>query len=229
MERLILLIALTVFTSTTYASTKVIYGDDNRVDVYASTNSDFVELSKSTATQSTLIIDDNSSCHYKKDNGNFIIESIDDFCRWIFKVMRNLYVDKIKKTKESEKPIDDNQKIEDINSISEEYTEGFNDEYSENYNEEYTEYNTEEFSLTYSLNNIEVYDFFTAFSSFREEHEDCHELISAREFEPKLPYKEIKEQDRFVNESLENLRKMKERCMDSLKDFINNYYPKLAL
>ncbi len=33
------------------------------------------ELSKSTATQSTLVIDDSSSCHYKKDNDNFIIKN----------------------------------------------------------------------------------------------------------------------------------------------------------
>lgn len=48
------LIALTaiVLTAQSFASTKsidVIYGDDNRVDVYASNNSGFVELSKSTA------------------------------------------------------------------------------------------------------------------------------------------------------------------------------------
>ncbi len=35
--------------NTATASTKVIYGDDDRVDVYASTNSMYVELSKSTA------------------------------------------------------------------------------------------------------------------------------------------------------------------------------------
>lgn len=33
----------------TFATDKVVYGDDNRVDVYASTNSMYVELSKSTA------------------------------------------------------------------------------------------------------------------------------------------------------------------------------------
>lgn len=40
--------ALSLVTTAT-ASTKVIYGDDDRVDVYASTNSMYVELSKSTA------------------------------------------------------------------------------------------------------------------------------------------------------------------------------------
>lgn len=48
MERL-LFIALLVFSTSSIASTKVIYGDDNRVDVYESNNSMFVELSKSTA------------------------------------------------------------------------------------------------------------------------------------------------------------------------------------
>jgi V8-like Glu-specific endopeptidase len=48
MERL-LFIALLVFSTSSIASTKVIYGDDNRVDVYESSNSMFVELSKSTA------------------------------------------------------------------------------------------------------------------------------------------------------------------------------------
>jgi len=38
---------------------------------YNGKNKKLIELSKSTATQSTLIIDDNSSCHYKKDNGNY--------------------------------------------------------------------------------------------------------------------------------------------------------------
>lgn len=42
-----LMMATLSFAST--KSTKVIYGDDNRVDVYASTNSMYVELSKSTA------------------------------------------------------------------------------------------------------------------------------------------------------------------------------------
>lgn len=48
MERLFLILLLVVSTSS-IASTKVIYGDDNRVDVYESKNSMFVELSKSTA------------------------------------------------------------------------------------------------------------------------------------------------------------------------------------
>jgi V8-like Glu-specific endopeptidase len=49
MEKLILAIILMSVSLVTTASTKVIYGDDNRVDVYKSTNADFVELSKSTA------------------------------------------------------------------------------------------------------------------------------------------------------------------------------------
>ena len=49
MKKLILgLTALSLMTTAT-ASTKVIYGDDDRVDVYASTNNMYVELSKSTA------------------------------------------------------------------------------------------------------------------------------------------------------------------------------------
>ncbi len=47
MKNLILLTFLTATIS--FAGDKVIYGDDNRVDVYASTNSAFVELAKSTA------------------------------------------------------------------------------------------------------------------------------------------------------------------------------------
>ncbi len=48
MDRLIVLVALTLSLSA-FSTEKVIYGDDNRVDVYASTNSDFVSLSESTA------------------------------------------------------------------------------------------------------------------------------------------------------------------------------------
>ena len=43
------LIATSVLSLNTSASNKVVYGDDNRVDVFASTNSMYVELSKSTA------------------------------------------------------------------------------------------------------------------------------------------------------------------------------------
>ncbi len=53
--------ALVLIVSTTLnASVNVIYGDDNRVDVYESSNSQYVELSKSTAAMipsSTLIMD----------------------------------------------------------------------------------------------------------------------------------------------------------------------------
>lgn len=49
MEKLVLVALLLSVSITSIASTKVIYGDDNRVDVYASKNSDFVELAKSTA------------------------------------------------------------------------------------------------------------------------------------------------------------------------------------
>lgn len=189
----------------------------------------------------------------KKNNNKLVIESSDNFCSWTYTIMRHLYVDKMKKEKDRVKPIDDIRKTEDINSISEEYTEDFSKEhtedfskehtevYSEEYKEDFSEEHTEDFdeehieeyseeySLIDSLNNIEVYDFSTAFSSFRVKYEDCHELISARGFEPKLPYKEIKEEDRFVNISLQNLRKMKERCMGYLRDFMNDYYLKLEL
>jgi len=40
---------LLTLTLNAYSSTKVIYGEDNRVDVFESTNSQYVELSKSTA------------------------------------------------------------------------------------------------------------------------------------------------------------------------------------
>ena len=49
MEKLVLALILLSISMTSIASTKVIYGDDNRVDVYDSKNSDFVELAKSTA------------------------------------------------------------------------------------------------------------------------------------------------------------------------------------
>ena len=40
---------------------------------YEGKNSKLVELSKSTATHNTLVIDDSSSCHYKKYNGNYLL------------------------------------------------------------------------------------------------------------------------------------------------------------
>ena len=40
---------------------------------YEGKNDKLIELSKSTATHSTLVIDDNSSCHFKKNNKNFIL------------------------------------------------------------------------------------------------------------------------------------------------------------
>tara|TARA_Y100000389_G_scaffold19487_1_gene16885 strand:- start:8781 stop:10409 length:1629 start_codon:yes stop_codon:yes gene_type:complete len=40
---------------------------------YNNKNNKLIKLSKSTATQSTLIIDDSSSCYYKKINGNYIV------------------------------------------------------------------------------------------------------------------------------------------------------------
>ena len=49
MERLILSLLLLALSTASIASTKVIYGDDDRLDVFESTNSMFVELSKSTA------------------------------------------------------------------------------------------------------------------------------------------------------------------------------------
>ena len=41
---------------------------------YEGRNNKLIELSKSTATQSTLIIDDSSSCHFKKYNNNYFIK-----------------------------------------------------------------------------------------------------------------------------------------------------------
>ena len=40
---------------------------------YNSRNNKLIELSKSTAAQSTLAIDDSSSCHYKKNNRNYLV------------------------------------------------------------------------------------------------------------------------------------------------------------
>ncbi len=40
---------------------------------YENKNNKLIELSKSTATHSTLIIDDNSSCYYKKNKKNYLI------------------------------------------------------------------------------------------------------------------------------------------------------------
>jgi len=42
---------------------------------YDGKNLKLTELSKSTATHSTLVIDDNSSCHFKKSNKNYLIDS----------------------------------------------------------------------------------------------------------------------------------------------------------
>lgn len=44
-----MLLSVSAFSLTASADPKIIYGDDNRVDVYASTNPEFVKLSKSTA------------------------------------------------------------------------------------------------------------------------------------------------------------------------------------
>ena len=45
----ILAITLLASTLNAQASTKVVYGEDNRVDVYESTNAMFIELANSTA------------------------------------------------------------------------------------------------------------------------------------------------------------------------------------
>ncbi len=42
---------------------------------YEGNNVKLVELSKSTATHSTLVIDDSSSCNYKKHNGNYLVKN----------------------------------------------------------------------------------------------------------------------------------------------------------
>jgi V8-like Glu-specific endopeptidase len=49
MERTIIVMMMLVISASSFASTKVIYGEDNREDVYASKNALFVEWSKSTA------------------------------------------------------------------------------------------------------------------------------------------------------------------------------------
>ena len=40
---------------------------------YESKNNKLTKMSKSTATNSTLVINDNSSCHYKKNNGDYLL------------------------------------------------------------------------------------------------------------------------------------------------------------
>ena len=42
---------------------------------YEGKNSKLVELSKSTAAHSTLVIDDNSSCHYERYNKNYLVKN----------------------------------------------------------------------------------------------------------------------------------------------------------
>jgi len=42
---------------------------------YESKRSKLIELSKSTATHSTLVINDSSSCHYKKYNENYLVNN----------------------------------------------------------------------------------------------------------------------------------------------------------
>ena len=41
---------------------------------YEGKNNKLVKLSKSTATHSTLVVDDNSSCRYKKYDGNYLVD-----------------------------------------------------------------------------------------------------------------------------------------------------------
>ena len=41
---------------------------------YEGKNNKLTELSKSTATHSSLVIDDSSSCHYKKFNNNYLVK-----------------------------------------------------------------------------------------------------------------------------------------------------------
>ena len=43
---------------------------------YDGKNEKLINLSKSTAAQSTLVIDDNSSCKFKKFNGNYLVNDI---------------------------------------------------------------------------------------------------------------------------------------------------------
>jgi V8-like Glu-specific endopeptidase len=68
MDRLLTLLTLMALSLSAFATEKVIYGDDNRVDVYASTNSDFVELSKSTAAMI-------SNSKLTLNNGSYKIKS----------------------------------------------------------------------------------------------------------------------------------------------------------
>lgn len=49
MERLILSLLVLAVSASSIASTKVIYGEDDRLDVYESTNTQYIELSESTA------------------------------------------------------------------------------------------------------------------------------------------------------------------------------------
>lgn len=49
LNKLLIILVLTLYTIGVNAKTQVIYGDDNRVDLYESTRSDFVELARSTA------------------------------------------------------------------------------------------------------------------------------------------------------------------------------------
>jgi V8-like Glu-specific endopeptidase len=53
MKKVLMLLSVSVMSVSSFADPKIIYGDDNRVDVYASTNSAFVELAKSTAAMMT--------------------------------------------------------------------------------------------------------------------------------------------------------------------------------
>ncbi len=69
MFKLIILAVLASLTFSLYADTKVIYGDDDRVDVYSSTNSMYVELAESTAAQIP-----ESSVVFQMSDGSYSIE-----------------------------------------------------------------------------------------------------------------------------------------------------------
>ncbi|MHB1107333.1 MAG: sigma-70 RNA polymerase sigma factor region 4 domain-containing protein [Lutibacter sp.] len=135
-----------------------------------------------------------------KNNANpLVFKNKSDVKKYAYIILRNLKFSQFKKDKEEQ------------------------DKYKDYYSEEYDE----EFNLKDSLNNIQEFDLLTVFNLFKEKREPCHKLISLVVLNG-IDYNRITDENHFIGISLSSLRKMKERCMGYLKDFVNNHYLNLV-
>ena len=117
------------------------------------------------------------------------------------------------KKKENKRNYANDEEIDDINVVSEEY--------SENYSEEY--------SLVDSLNSIKEFGIEDIFNLFKKINKICYELISLFVIDCKS-YEEIAENYiNFKRYSYEYLKRKKYLCLEKLKDFTNEHYLKLGL